>query len=257
MAKDIVIAGGQFANVPAIVVPMQSGGSATFHDMDTPDGWMGTGAEFVAQIYSHDYTLDETLYNGWTPSTSAKAIIAKAAGTKFTADMANHEYLIRWRFDVDVALKDGATTKAQIEKVSGSLWQSIHRRPYGFQNFEDENYNYNYCTSAITASTYFVYYNTSGAKTWTTGISYGFYAAVQAATLSSTSANSITVTPQTPVINARCNNSYFATARASEVDQANTTIKIRGDVFKTDLAQSWVRHSYGDAIEVYNGGVDA
>lgn len=257
MAKDITINGASFTEVPAIIVPKTGGGSATFRDMDTPLAWMGTGAEYVGEVYSHDYTLDQTNYNGWTPSTTAKAIIAKAAGTKFTADMLNHEYLIRWRFDIDVALNSGATKKAQIERVSGSLWQSIHRRPYGFAGFEAENYNYNYCTSAITASSYFVYYNTSGTRTWTTGISYGFYAAIQSATLSSTSANSVTVTPQAPVINARCNNSYFAAARAAEVDQANTTIKIRGDVFKTDLAQSWVRHSYGDAIKVLNDGVDA
>jgi hypothetical protein len=171
--------------------------------------------------------------------------------------MANYEYLIRWRVNVDAAFLPGATKKVQFEKYSASLWQSVHRRPYGFSNFEAENYAYNYCTTMYSGTSYTVYYNSGGTRTWTTGISYGIYAALTAAALSSTASDTPNLTIKTPVINARCNSTYFATARAAELDQDNTVITIRGDLYRIPIGYSSLRHAYGDAIRVFNNGVNA
>lgn len=228
-----------------------------YRDMSGPLAWMGPDAEYMGQIYEHTYPLDQTTYPSWTPSTSAKAIKATTTAGTFQADMENHEYLLRWRVEIDVALKEGATKKVQVERYCASFWQSIHRRPYGFDKIEAEDYNYNYCTNLITSSSYLSYYNSSGARTWTTGISYGIYAAPTAAAFSSTGADNPTVTIKTPTINARCSTTYFATARAAEVDQANTTIHIRGDLYRTRHGSSVVRNTYGDAIRVFNDGINA
>ena len=63
-----------------------------------------------------------------------------------------------------------------------------------------------------------LYYNTSGTATFTWSSTYGFYPAAVAATFSSSTTDTPNITIKTPTLNARCNSSYFAVARGSDVD---------------------------------------
>lgn len=215
--------------------------------------WMGENVTKTHdKFYTNSVTLADTAYNGWTPSTTAKSIIASATATAFTADVANYEYMLEWLWDYEIVYNSDYTKKAATERQYGVLYQIVHRRPYGLANFEAENYAYNYCTTFFSSSSYCIYYNTSGTRTWTSGISYGFYASAQTITLSSTSANSITVTPKTPAMYARCSSTYLSTESAAEIDQDNSTVKIVGNIYKMDIDSCAVRHMYGNAIKMYN-----
>lgn len=255
MAQDLIIAGNTYADVPSIVIPTASG-TAEFHDMSGDIAWLGVEAEHVGQLYHASYTLADTDFATWTPSTTAKAIIASKNLSTFSANMSQYEYWLEWRFDYESVLNDGATTKAQVDRQFGSLWQNLHRRPYGLNNFETLTDSYNYCASAFTGATYTIYWNTSGAHTWTSGISYGFYGALTAATFSSTTATTVNVTPKTPVINARCSNTYMTTARAKEINQDESTIVVTGDLYRVKKGTSTVRHFYRSALEMYNNPLE-
>lgn len=281
MAQNITLLGAQYPDVPAVDLPKTGGGTARFTDVSDTDAtaadvkrgklfhgsdgqlitgvkdyhFLGDNLETVkAKFYEKGYTLDETVYATWTPSTTAQAIVASETLTdkKFTADMLNYEYIIEWLWDAEIAYPTGQTMKTLVLRQFGVMYQIIHRRPNGFANFAAMNANYNYCTTEYSASSYCDYYNSSGSHTWTSGISYGFYGGATAAALSSTTANSPTVTPKTPVINARCSTTYFSTTRAGQVDQQNSTVKIQGNLYRVDIATNDLRNFYMRALEMYN-----
>lgn len=216
------------------------------------NNWMGNNIEFVEKVYDHQGTLaDNTNYDDWTASTTTKVCIASVNADTFSAQMDTYEYMLEWIWEVDIAHTEGATLTAMPDRQYGTFYQSIHRRAYGLTNFENRNEQYNYCTAYYTASNYIIYYNTSGTLTWTTNPSYGIYAVVVASTLSGTTANTTTVTIKTPTINARSNTTYFATARKTEVDSANTKFRIIGNLYRADINSSPVKLAYRKAMYLY------
>ena len=100
-------------------------------------------------------------------------------------------------------------------------------------------------------STLLVYWNTSGTRTWTTTNTYGIYQTYQAATFNNNDSTTPTVTFNYPSVSARCYSSYFATARAAEINKTEATVKIRGDLYRFDKGYGWARHWYKDAYEMY------
>lgn len=215
--------------------------------------WMGANPEFVANVYpTKTYALSDTGFNTWTPSSTAADIIAsETLTTLYGLDFNNYEYLVRWRTNTHIALLTGATKKYQIEQIMGSQWQSLHRRPYGLANFTTITDSYNYCTTVISASNYVVYWNSNGTKTWTTTTSWGLYPGLTAATFSNTTSLTPNVTLKTPKVSAKTSTSYWTNARAAEVDKENSTVKIRGDLYRFKYGDGWVRNCYRDALEMY------
>lgn len=243
---DITLLGASYTDVPAVSLPQTGGGTATFYEYS----WMGKNAEFVQTVYNNETALGDTSYASWTPSTTAKAIIATATATTFVADMANYEYILKWETSVDVVLNSGATTKAQLIWEGADQYQFLSRRPNSLANIEALNWNGNNCSTYFTVP-FMRYYNSSGTATYTHSISYGIYPALTTATFSSSTSNTPTVTVKTPTVNARCSTTYFATARAAEVDQTNTIIKRVGKLYRVGIAGA-VRSMYNDFYERYN-----
>lgn len=253
MAKNVTIQGAEYPDVPSIILPQTGGGSAQFYDLDFALGWMGANAEHVTTFYSKDYTLANTEFNTWTPSTTAKVIVSTATVSQtVSVDLEHYEYLVRWRCDFHNALNSGATKKAQIDMQVASHWQSIHRRPYGLTNIGTLTDTRSYAANLYAGATLLIYWNTSGTRTWTTTNSYGIYQTYQAPTLSNSESLTPTVTFTAPSISARCYSSYFATARAAEVDKANATVKIRGDLYRFKPESGWMRGFFRDAYDMYS-----
>lgn len=187
--------------------------------------------ELLGVVYDKTYKLSATDYATWTPSTSAGVIVASVNATTFEADMATYDYELKWETSFIAAYKSGATMVAQVIYEGADQYQQIRRAPNNLQNIRDLNNNSN------VVSTYFQvpfmrYYNTSGTSTYTNAISYGIYPTLVNATFSNSTTETPTVTIKTPSISARCNNSYFAAARAPELDQAKSTIHIVGKLYR-------------------------
>ncbi len=251
--SDIIINGATFPEVPSIVVPKSGGGTATYNETPFHD-WMGDNVSFVKKIYDKKTLLKNTGYASWTPGTSATAIIATEtlSNENFTADMVNYEYMIEWLWDAHAYYPDGQVYKLCMDRCYGAAYQTVHRRAYGLANFADENFAYNYCTTLFTSSAYNIYWKSDGTHTWT-GTLYGVYVSgLNAATLSSTNADSITVTPKTPTVSARCHSSYFSTTRAGQVDQDTSYIRIIGNLYRIDIESCTLRNMYAKAIHLYS-----
>lgn len=214
--------------------------------------WRGDKAEKLADIYSTSFTLGSTAFNGWTPSTSAKSIKSSVtlSSAEFSADLTQYEYLMHWRCQFVAAYNSGATKKVQIHTEIAEIWQAIYRRPSTLPNMAAENYSTAVCSTLHTAPL-LVYYNSSGTLTPYFSISYGIYPSATSPAFSSTSSDTPTITPKSPSYNARCNASYFATARASELDQTNSIIKMTGELYRIPI-RSTTRRIYEGLTNLYN-----
>ena len=204
--------------------------------------------EMVGQVYdSGEIALEDTTFNGWTPSTTAKAIRSSVTAGTFVADMDAYEYMLKWECSFQAAYNSGATLKAQVFWEGADLYQKIIKRPSSYANIQAGNFNGNSLVTALSVP-FMRYYNTSGTLTYAHTISYGIYPAVGSSTFSSSTSDSPTVTIKTPTYNARCSSTYFDTARASELDQANSKFRIVGKLYRSEIP-GIIRELYADMYE--------
>lgn len=211
--------------------------------------WKGDTPLKLSNTYSTSFKLSDTTFPSWTPSTTAKAIKSAVNAFTFSADMENYEYVIRWKCQFDAAYNDGATKKVQVYREDVVLWQTLCRRPNSLATVNSGSFVGNTCVTTQTVPL-MIYYNSSGVQTYTYSASYGIYPSATAATFSNATGDNVTVTVKTPAYNARCSTTYFATARAAELDAANSIIKMSCDVWQVPL-HSTQRVLYEDLFDLY------
>ena len=215
--------------------------------------WKGYKAEFVETVYEEEYTLEDTLFNGWTPSSTAKVIVATSNVKTFVADMANYEYLLVWKIKAVPAYTEGTTLTAAVQKEVTVLNQAIFKRVNSVANINAGNFAGNACVTLYTTPLN-MYYNTSGVLTYTFSVSYGLYATATAATFSNSTSNTPTVTIKTPALTARCSNTYFSTTMANAIDQANSKMYMVGELYRFPVG-STMRSMYGEMVDYFNADV--
>ena len=219
-------------------------------NVSVPLWWIGDAWEKLPNCWDETTTLKAVGFDSWTASTTAGTLRAGAAANQFSADMANYDYLIRWRFLWNAAYKSGATLVAIPVLGSSDLYQFITRRPQSLADVRAEEYTQN--TYALYYSMlYQEYYNTSGNHTANWANAYGI--TITAVAPSYSGGDNITVTPNYPSIGARCNNSYFATARKADIDSENSTIRLVGEVYR--VRHSALRQAYEDVVKMVNNGL--
>lgn len=247
---DITIAGAEFQTVPSIVIPKTGGGNASFYDMEDTYSWMGADAELFKTFDPLTKKLSETLFASWTPSTTAKDILtAQKLGTFVAADFANYEYYILWDCTIPIVTDASATKKALPLLAVSSQVQSIYKRPSTWANIEAENFNSGVCSSLATGTFLRYYGTTTGTMTYTWATSYGFYFTLTAATFSSATAASPTITVKTPKVTARCSTTYMSTANAALIDQDETVISIGAKVYRAK-SKSVFHGNYANVIRL-------
>lgn len=249
--QDITIAGAEFLQVPSIVVPKVGGGQAQFYDMSGDFAWMGKDAECVNDsFYSSEDTLDNTLYNGWTPSTSTKAIVATKTAGAFAADTENYEYYLVWECNADPVYDGTEATKALLVFNRGYIVQQIFKRANSWANVQSETPNSNACVSLF--STNFArYYSSNSSITYTWNSSYGLYFAATAATFSNATSSTPTVTVKTPTLSARCSTTYFSTSNAGKVIQAESGFSIKCKIYRVK-PRGVLRGIYDQVVKLVN-----
>lgn len=251
---DIVIAGAQFPAVPSIIVPTTDGGQAQFFDMGDDMSFLGADVECINDnVYEKTFTLTETLYNTWTPATSAKAIVASATkSAAFTAEhMSEYDYWIVWHCGVDMVYDGTETKKALTTFMRSVAVQQIYRRPASWTSVEHGLLDATVISNVSTLNLLRYYGTTTGTLTYGWGISYGFYIGATAPTVSSASAESPTVNVKSPVLNARCNSTYFSTGNAKLADKEASTGFMRASAYRV-RRNSLMRGVYGEAVRLIN-----
>lgn len=216
--------------------------------------WMGDGMELVnGNLYSKTTKLSATEFNTWTPSTTAKDILASENASTFTAtDMVNNQYYIVWKCDIPIVTASTATKKALPVHASAYIVHEIFRRPNTLANISADVFNGN-TSATLYGSTWITYYGTTtGTQTYTWAASYGMYFTAAQATFSSSTSDSPTVTPKTPKVSARCSTTYMSTTNAGLIDKDKTAITIKGAVYRA-RQPGVLRSVIGGLIDVING----
>lgn len=274
MAKDIRIANVNYNDVPALDIPLQSSGTARFYDVQGSQEFnengtfdvttlaqavinvsgSGGGLVLVKEFDPMVFKFSQTDFNGWTPSSTAKAILAaQTVGTFTAADIDDNDYFIRTKAFIDVKYNSGTSTaKGTFQKTAIENWYDYTRRPSTYAMMEAGTLNTNVFE---TVSNLWVskYYNTS----WTLIYSgaYGIYPSNAAPTSSSTTATSPTVTVKTPIINAKCNSTYFSTTMAGKVDQEASTITFKSYAYRADGGYRR-KEIYESIIDLWQNGLE-
>lgn len=213
--------------------------------------WLGDEAECIDDnIHSFSAALEDTDFASWTPSTIASIIVASSSKTARAINTADYNYLIRWFFDADIKFNSGTTMKAVPNRQTCEMVQAIIKRPSSYTALQTPTFTGNACVTLYTAPL-FDYYSTGGTRTLAFSASYGFYIAAVAATFSSSTSDSPNLTIKTPTISARCYSTYFATARGADVDQANSTVSMRGELWRVKRGNA-AEAMYNDAVNIYH-----
>lgn len=229
---NITLMGASYPGVPAVTLPKTGGGIATFYDGDADFAWLGKNVESLGEVYTISYALADTSFHGWTPSTTAKTIItSKSVSPTVVLDMTNYEYAIRWKFDCVFAYDGSETNTARTLRSISDAWQLIQRRANSLANVLADNPAGNACVT-LSTNAWMEYWSDKSAHTYTWSSSYGIYQGLTAATFSNSTSLTPTLTIKTPAVSARCSNTYFSTANAGHVDQDETTIKIKGYLYR-------------------------
>lgn len=251
---DIVIAGSQFPTVPSIVVPKVDGGQAQFFDMSDEMSYLGADVECINDnVYEKTFTLAETLFNTWTPATSAKAIVASATKSNaFTAEnMSEYDYWIVWHCGVDMVYDGTETKKALTTFMRSVAVQQIFRRPASWTSVEHGLLDATVVSNLSTLNLLRYYGTTTGTLTYGWGISYGFYISATAPTVSSATVESPNVNVKSPVLNARCHSTYFSTTNAKLVDKELSTGFMRAKAYRV-RRNGLMRGVYDEIVRLIN-----
>lgn len=284
MAQNISWLGNDYQNVPWVQFPKTGGGVAQFDDTaidasvaavasDIASGkqavvngvlltgtggggeydWLGKNAELVDDdVYEFETTLDNTQFAGWSPSSTARTCIAtKTAKTRAVTDMDDNEYILLWECGADIAYTSGSTNKAKPMFARALLIQSLFKRPSSWSMIQGEEFNGNTCATVLSANFLRYYGTTTGTLTYTWATSYGFYFGAQAATFSPTTGNA-TITIKTPLFYARTSNTYMSVANAGLIDQANSTVYMKGKLFRIKR-DGILRGGYDLLTDMING----
>lgn len=209
----------------------------SWYDMGGALSWFGAGAELVTTFTLADVKLSATDFNTWTPSTTATDILAtRNAGTFTATDAPNWNYFIVWETKIPIVYASAGTNKAKPLFLASIIINAIFRRPSSYDNVMASNYNNTVNATAYTGNFLRYYGTTTNSKTYTYNASYGLYGAATAATFSSATADSPTVTAKTPKISARCSTTYMSTTNAGYIDKDKTIISQKGYVYKAKLS---------------------
>ena len=219
--------------------------------------WIGLDAELLEEYTFGRTSLDKTSFNGWTPSTTAKTIQATKNLSTHAANLNNYEYWLLWYLDTHTNYAAGTTIKGGVIHQTIGLLQSICLRPSNLANVQSETDNNVVCNSLFSASSIMDYYDTSNARKFGYTGSYGIYGEVTAATFSSTSSKTPTITIKAPIYRARCSTTYFTTTMANAVDQTTSTIDCHGWFFRTKANSGVYYNQYHNLVKVFNNGVMA
>ena len=278
MAQNVIFKGTEYIGVNGVALPLISGGEAIFTDVAgvtttaadvlsgkqfvKSDGSIGTGIyvpnpygdgiELVATYDMGTTKLADTLYNGWTPSTTAKSLKATSdLGTITSPALGTYEYFTKMVFESNTAYTSGTTVASgTLRQIIVSL-QYMYRKPNNLTKMLARTDGYNYCTTLYTAP--FIKYNGgSGNLTmaWTNSV--GIYGAVTAHTFSSSTSENPTITIKAPVYYAKCSDSYFNTTMAAAVDQTASTIKCKVYVYRIKKHTSVMYKMFHEIVELYN-----
>lgn len=218
------------------------------------DGTQSTGtatmllppsAELVA---SYDTTINlsaDTVWDEWTPSTTAKTLLAvgnaREAGS-YTITSA------QYKNKAVVALAIARTEVTFVEGTAMAKGYAHGRTAYGIGMYAPmrfHDYDNAFVGATFSSTTYRnVYYKSATSKGLYSTTTYGLGATAITFSLDNSTATSREVGFALPAITARCNSTYFSTACANNIDSANTNIYFKSRIWLIDKEDSFAYRAF-------------
>lgn len=221
-----------------------------YKDMSHPMSYLGTNPVKIWELTPIELTLADTTYSAWEASTTASAVWSVADPiTSILITPIEHDYVIEWRTVVNVAYNDGATLKACPITWAGLHHHNIFRYSSSLANIKADNLN---STTYLNLRSLGMieYYNANSVETWN-ATTYGIYTTIVTPTFTSATSTTPTLNIKLPTVTARCHATYFAVARKSEVNLANTHIRIEGALYQFDANSGFERRARKELTEFW------
>ena len=217
--------------------------------------WMGENPEYVKELYTYSATLSDTSFVDWTPSTTAASIkTTSTLSTKETMNFAAYDYVVYWISDANIVYDSSYTTlKGRCLRELCMYTQSVFRRPASTSSATSGTEDYN----AVQQDQYAIYWCKYYSSATAISLAYTTYSpcyisSVTAFTFGSTADESTTVTIKTPVLSTRCSSTYFTTGAAAKVDTANSTVKLKGYLYRVKAGTCGARQTWRVLTNVWN-----
>lgn len=201
--------------------------------------WYGGSTTHYVRALNRTINLkNATTFDSWTASTTAGTIKAASTTSDWTCTVnkANSWWFVT-RVYVDVAFKSGATLKKTVRRLVAYYTHILTAYPSTNANLIINNRDSISTFAQIVRGGIRYYTSTENTLGFTSSYTYG---PMYMANVPSLSISGTTVSCKLPALYARCNPSYFDTARKTEVDSANTNMTITVDVYKTPIPNTYL-----------------
>ena len=199
--------------------------SGQWYEFDLGGGGGGTGITAILGedpellgTYTNTFTLKDTDYSQWTPSTTVTSITSSTLLGRIAFDPTENDIIVVLKTAVYVAYIDGAEHYPRVIKTSMSRF---------IEGALVTGSTTTTSTSTTTARSYTKYQ--SGSSVLRTTSTLGIYFMPSAVTISS-STKYADIT--SPVVYVACGGTYFTTDAAEDVDEENTILTYEIAVYK-------------------------
>ena len=197
-----------------------------------PWSWMGKNPTKVKDYGTTKVYLKNTNYNTWTPTTSATQIVASANLEAYTGDFSTYDYIVYQRFHTHFEYGSGRTTGNYISDFYWCVAYGTVKYRTTYAQMVSGDYSTTSCPAVGGARQGLFYASSNGTSSYTAQTAYGVYPynTVTPTVLFSSSS----ITPKTPQLNARCQNTYFSTTNASAVNKDTSYYEINTQIWRID-----------------------
>lgn len=218
---------------------------------DTYD-WIGENAQEIYDSGVKTYLLKDTLFDSWTPTTTATKMIDAATLTTITADFTQYDYVGILEFNADLKY-NVAAANAQMTRFI-QYWPSYAGTfPFSAADFEGDTESSSLIGVINPTSTYLFYLNTSLELTSANNSYNGIYAVQQNNNYLTIAGNTITVTQ--PEIQMRASSTYWSTTQCGNVDKDNSKVFIRVRVYRVAKGSDDYHAMKQAAKDIYQNGI--
>ena len=277
MGKNITLFGKAYPDTPAIIVPKTGGGTARFDDVSgvtataadvkagkkiiLPNGseatgtynwsWMGSEVEHLSELdYTEQFTLADTDYPNWTPSTAYAIIRDTYTRPSFKANMKDYDYLVLFLMRFDPVYDENASKVNMPIRGICYLFNTITRRPQTLSEIENGAFTLN-ISNGYPLTPFTLYYNSYGNHAISVG-NYGVTISNQVPANAQGDAANIAV--KMPSIRVVCNDTVFSTDAANAIIPNQSTVKIKYEVYRVPRPNlhGWI---YQRLTDIYNNGL--
>lgn len=226
-----------------IVLPPTGGGSSVNWS------WMGKNPTKVKTLLNEKVYLKDTDYATWTPSGTTSTLVASQTLNNETINLGLYDAIIVYRFHSHFEYGSGGTAKGKmLELVYGN--SNIYcGRPSNTASWTSGIYSSSTSVTPI-GGVACIYTDNQGNEVFSNSSYYGVYVSGGFNSSYSVANSVMTITPVTPIVNARCNSTYFSETNASVVDQSTSYYEQSAELWRVDKWTSPIGTQVKEVLEI-------